>query len=136
MTLTLLGTGGPLPDPERHASAAVLVQCCYMAGAELTTWSFVRLAQDVIACADTAGKIARRARAKNLVLTHVRPTSEAVFQSIAGDVARDDDGPVVLGRDLTELLVQGGGARDVPTRRGHGRHPGVDRVRESDEEER
>lgn len=85
--------------------ADVLVQCCYMARAELTTPSFVRLAQDVIACADTVGKIARQARAKHLVLTHFRPTSEVVFRSIAADVARDYDGAVVLGRDLTEVLV-------------------------------
>jgi hypothetical protein len=51
------------------------------------------------------GRIARQARVKKLVLTHFRPTSEPVFQSIAGDVARDYDGPVVLGRDLMEMLV-------------------------------
>jgi len=91
---------------ERLARGAdVLVQCCYLARSELTTPSFVRLAQDTIACADTVGTIASQARVKKLVLTHFRPTSEAMMQSIAEDVAHDFDGPVVLGTDLTEVLV-------------------------------
>lgn len=49
--------------------------------------------------------IARQAGVKKLVLTHFRPMSEAMVQSIAEDVAHDFDGPVVLGTDLTEVLV-------------------------------
>lgn len=85
--------------------ADVLVQCCYMARAELTTPYFERLARETIACADTVGLIARQARAKKLVLTHFRPMSDAMLQSIAADVARDYDGPVVLGTDLMEITV-------------------------------
>jgi ribonuclease Z len=85
--------------------ADVLVQCCYMARAELTTPYFRRLAQETIACADTVGRIARQARVKKLVLTHFRPASDAMIRSIAVDVARDYAGPVVLGTDLTEVVV-------------------------------
>lgn len=85
--------------------ADVLVQCCYMARSDLTTPYFLRLARDTIACADTVGRIARQARVKKLVLTHFRPASDATIRSIAADVARDYDGPVVLGADLTELVV-------------------------------
>ena len=85
--------------------ADVLVQCCYMARAELTTPYFRRLAQETIACADTVGRIARQARVKKLVLTHFRPAAAATIQSITGDVGRDYDGPVVLGRDLMELAI-------------------------------
>ena len=85
--------------------ADVLVQCCYMARAELTTPYFERLARETIACADTVGLIACEARVKKLVLTHFRPMSDALLQSIAADVARDYDGPVVLGRDLMEITV-------------------------------
>jgi len=85
--------------------ADVLVQCCYMARAELTTPYFVRLARETIACADSAGRIAREARAKKLVLTHFRRMSDAMTQSILADVARDYDGPVVLGADLMEIVV-------------------------------
>ena len=85
--------------------ADVLVQCCYMARTELTTPYFLRLARETIACADTVGRIARQARVKKLVLTHFRPAAAATIRSIAADVARDYDGPVVLGTDLTEVVV-------------------------------
>ena len=85
--------------------ADVLVQCCYMARAELTSPRFRRLAQETIACADTVGHIAREARVRKLVLTHFRPASRAIIESIAADVARDYAGPVVLGADLMQLTV-------------------------------
>ena len=85
--------------------ADVLVQCCYMARAELTTPYFVHLARETIACADSVGRIAREARVRKLVLTHFRRAAEAVTQSILADVARDYDGPVVLGADLMEIAV-------------------------------
>jgi ribonuclease Z len=85
--------------------ADVLVQCCYMARAELTTPRSLRLAQETIACADTVGRIAREARVRKLVLTHFRPASAAIIESIAADVAQDYAGPVVLGTDLMEIPV-------------------------------
>lgn len=85
--------------------ADVLVQCCYMARTELTTPYFARLARETIACADSVGRIARKARVKKLVLTHFRRAPDAVIQSIASDVARDYDGPVVLGSDLLEVTI-------------------------------
>jgi ribonuclease BN (tRNA processing enzyme) len=78
--------------------ADVLVQCCYLARAELVTPSFIRLARETIACADTVGMIARQARVKKLVLTHFRPASEGMIQSIAADVAHDFDAPWCLAR--------------------------------------
>ena len=65
----------------------------------------MRLARDTIACSDTVGKIATEAGAKQLVLTHFRQKSDALMQELAAEVARDYTGPVVLGRDLLELLV-------------------------------
>jgi ribonuclease Z len=85
--------------------ADVLVQCCYMARTELTTPYFAQLARETIACADTVGVIARRARVKKLVLTHFRPAAPATIDAIAADVARDYDGPIVLGSDLMELTI-------------------------------
>jgi len=85
--------------------ADVLVQCCYMARAELTSPRFLRLAEETIACSDTVGRIAREAGARKLVLTHFRPAAAAMIESIAADVARDYAGPVVLGTDLMEIDV-------------------------------
>ncbi len=91
---------------ERLAREAdVLVQCCFLAQAEITTPTLARLAHDTIACADTVGKIATQARVKELVLTHFRQKSDAMMQELAGEVARDYAGPVVLGRDLLEVLI-------------------------------
>lgn len=85
--------------------ATVLVQCCYLACAEITTPALHSLARDTLACADTVGQIARQARVQQLVLTHFRQKPDEVLQEILNDVAHDYDGPVVLGRDLTTVLV-------------------------------
>jgi len=85
--------------------ADVLVLCCYLAQAEITTPSMERLAKDTIACSDTVGKIAKQARVKKLVLTHLSQKPESMIKEIAADVARDYDGPVVVGRDLDEVFV-------------------------------
>ncbi|PON18230.1 MBL fold metallo-hydrolase [Candidatus Entotheonella serta] len=49
--------------------ADVLVQCCYLATAELTTPTLQNLAKHTLACSDTVGKIAQKARVKKQVLT-------------------------------------------------------------------
>jgi ribonuclease BN (tRNA processing enzyme) len=85
--------------------ADVLLQCCYLARSEITTPYLKHLAKYTLACADTVGKIAHKARVKKLVLTHFRQKPETVMREVATDVAGDYDGPVVLGRDLTEVLV-------------------------------
>jgi ribonuclease BN (tRNA processing enzyme) len=85
--------------------ADVLVQCCYLARAEITTPVLEHLAKHTLACADSVGKIAAKAGVKKLVLTHFRQKSVAVLREVAADVARDYDGPVVLGEDLVEVVV-------------------------------
>lgn len=85
--------------------ADVLVQCCYLAKAELTNWTMRNLAEHTLACSDTAGKIAQQARVKKLVLTHLRQKSDALLDEVVTDVAQDYDGPIVLGRDLFAVEV-------------------------------
>ena len=72
---------------------------------DLSALVLARLARETIACADSVGRIARKARVKKLVLTHFRRSPDAVIQSIASDVARDYDGHVVLGSDLLEVTI-------------------------------
>ena len=83
----------------------MLVQCCYLATAELTTPTLQNLAKHTLACSDTVGKIAQQARVKKLVLTHLRQKSDAMLAEVVADVARDYDGPVVLGHDLLDVQV-------------------------------
>ncbi len=85
--------------------ADVLVQCCYLAKAELTTPTMQNLAKHTLACSDTVGKIAHQAHVKKLVLTHLRQKSDAMLDAVVADVEHDYDGPVVLGHDLLDVQV-------------------------------
>ncbi len=86
--------------------ADVLVQCCYMASAEIRNEHFRRVARHTLAAGDSVGKIAARAGVGTLVLTHHLPRKdEGVLQLLAGEVARDFSGRIVVGEDLTEIDV-------------------------------
>ena len=86
--------------------ADVLVHCCYMASAEIENEHFRRVAQHTLAAGDTVGKIATRANAKTLVLTHHRPRKdERMLDELANEVALDFSGRIVIGNDLTEIDV-------------------------------
>jgi len=85
--------------------ADVLIQCCYLAEAEITTPAFRRLARHVIACSGQAGRIAARNGVKKLVLTHIRPKPEAMMRSLITDVRQDYDGEMCLGEDLIVIDV-------------------------------
>jgi ribonuclease Z len=85
-------------------NADVLVHCCYMASAEIENEHFRRVVQHALAGGDTVGKIASRANAKTLVLTHHRPRKdEGMLDRLAEEVARDFSGRIVVGADLTEI---------------------------------
>jgi ribonuclease Z len=92
---------------ERLARGAdVLVHCCYMAEAEIENEHFRRTSQFTLAAGDTVGKIAARAGAKTLVLTHHRPRrDQRMLDVLAEEVARDFSGRIIVGADLTEIDV-------------------------------
>lgn len=88
--------------------ADVLVQCCYLAEAEITNEHFRRLAQYTLACGDTVGKIAAECGVKTLVLTHQRPRrDDAMLRALEAEVRRDFDGELVLASDLDTVSVAG-----------------------------
>ena len=86
-------------------SADVLVQCCYLAEDEITTPPAERQARYVIASSGQVGKIATRNKVKRLVLTHMRPKSEAMMHSLIEDVRKDYGGELVVGKDLMVIDV-------------------------------
>ena len=91
---------------DRLAQAAdCLIQCCYLAEAEITTPGLERLATHVIASARQAGQIAAHNQVKQLVLTHIRPKSEAMMQSLIEDVRGSYGGELLLGEDLMVINV-------------------------------
>jgi ribonuclease Z len=85
--------------------ADVLLQCCYLAECEIQDSGFERLARHVIASSGQVGKIAKRNDVKTLVLTHIRPKSEAMMQSLLEDVRADFDGEIHLAKDLMALVI-------------------------------
>lgn len=85
--------------------ATVLVQCCYLAEAEITNPAFERLAKHVIASSGQVGKIAARNKVKNLVLTHIRPKTELMMRSLVEDVCKDYSGKLYVGEDLMRIEI-------------------------------
>jgi ribonuclease Z len=86
--------------------ADVLVQCCYLASAEITSEHFRRLSKLTLVCGDTVGKIAAAAGVKTLVLTHHWPRADdGMVDRLREEVARDFPGRLIVGRDLDEISV-------------------------------
>ena len=85
--------------------ADVLVQCCYLADAEVTNPHLERLARFTLATGSQVGKIAARAGVGKLVLTHFRPKSPEMMDVMVGEVRQHFSGVVVVGEDLTEVEV-------------------------------
>ncbi|HEX3953480.1 MAG TPA: hypothetical protein VHW90_07900, partial [Stellaceae bacterium] len=83
--------------------ADILVQCCYLAAAELTNESMQLLATHTLACGDKVGKIATRANVKTLVLTHHRRKPAAMLETLAAEVRRDFTGRLIIGADLMSI---------------------------------
>ncbi len=85
--------------------ADCLVQCCYLGEAEITNTAFEYLAKNVIASSGQIGKIATENKVKKLVLTHFRPKPEAMMVSILGDVKKEFNGEIILGKDLMTVEI-------------------------------
>jgi len=85
--------------------ADVLVQCCFLADADLTTPARRLLADVVITTSEQAGKIAAQAGVKTLVLTHFSDMQPEMLAAIQTDVQRDFHGQIYLGMDLMTIDV-------------------------------
>jgi ribonuclease BN (tRNA processing enzyme) len=103
--LAISGDTIPCKGLEKLAQEAdVLVQCCYLAEAEITSPDFEFLSRRVIASSGQLGKIAAQASVKKLVLTHFRKKTAAMMQSIIHDIREEYSGEVVLGSDLMQII--------------------------------
>lgn len=104
--VTISGDTVACPGLDRLAYGAdVLIQCCYLAGAEITNPAYERLAKYVIASSREAGKIAESNKVKKLVLTHIKPKSPTMMRSLMEDVRRDYKGKVYVGEDLMVIDI-------------------------------
>ncbi len=105
-SIAISGDTVPCEGLDRLAqNVDVLIQCCYLADAEITTDASAQQAAYVIASSGQVGKIAARNQVKKLVLTHIAPKSDALLRSMLDDVRRDYNGEVVLGEDLLVIEV-------------------------------
>ncbi len=96
----------PCEGLDRLARGAdVLIQCCYLAGAEITDARTERLSRFLLASSSEVGKVAMRCGVKTLVLTHFREKSDSMMQRLEEDVRRDFNGRLILGEDLAEVHV-------------------------------
>ncbi|MHA1152622.1 MAG: MBL fold metallo-hydrolase [Alphaproteobacteria bacterium] len=87
----------------RHAD--LLLQCCYMAEAEIDNHDREVLSTYVLGSAAQAGRTAARAAVKKLVLTHLAPKSAAMLAEVEADARRNFDGEIVVGADLMTIEV-------------------------------
>lgn len=85
--------------------ADCLIQCCYLAEAEITTPALERLARQVIASGRQVGEIAARNRVRRLILTHIRPKPEAMMRAMVEDVRGAYQGALQVGEDLMVIDV-------------------------------
>lgn len=85
--------------------ADCLIQCCYLADAELTTAAAQQSARYIIASAGDVGDIAARNQVKKLVLTHIRPKSADLMRLLTEDVRRTYHGELIVGEDLMSIQV-------------------------------
>jgi ribonuclease Z len=75
------------------------LQCCYLPSSALGSPHMKGVGLYTLACSDTAGKIAERARVNRLLLTHFKQTTPDALAEIEADVCGDYAGPVELSND-------------------------------------
>lgn len=85
--------------------ADLLLQCCYLADAEIDSHDREVLSAFVLGSAAQAGRTAARAAVKKLVLTHLAPKSAAMLAEVEADARRNFDGDVVVGADLMAIEI-------------------------------
>jgi ribonuclease Z len=99
-TITIGGDTVTCDGLERLAEGAdVLILSCYLADKEIRSPDFERLADHIIASSGQVGKIANRADAHKLVLTHFRKKSTELMLSLIEDVRSDYKGELYIGED-------------------------------------
>ncbi len=85
--------------------ADLLVQCCYLAEAEITTPNKRILSDLVLGSATQANLIARASGVKRMVLTHLAPKSDEMLEAVLAEAQEGLEAEVLLGADLMQLTI-------------------------------
>ncbi|MDP6688704.1 MAG: MBL fold metallo-hydrolase, partial [Alphaproteobacteria bacterium] len=84
--------------------ADILVQCCFAGSMETRGNSHLSdVATFTLADAVQAATVAKECGVGHLVLTHLRPKSEAELAALEAEVRQTYDGPLTIGRDMTSV---------------------------------
>lgn len=85
--------------------ADLLLQCCYLAEAEIDNADKRVLSDHVLGSALQANRIAKTANVKKMVLTHLAPKTDLMLAAVLAEAKEDFAGEVVLGTDLMSLEI-------------------------------
>jgi ribonuclease Z len=82
-----------------------LVMCCYLSKAEMLEKEGELIGKHILACSPQVGKIAARAKAGKLILTHIREKPDGLLAEAVSEIQSDYDGEIIAGKDLMEIRV-------------------------------
>ena len=82
-----------------------LVMCCYLSKKEMADREGDLTGNHILACTPQAAKIASKAKAKKLILTHIREKNNDLMKDLADEIKADFDGEIFVGRDLMEIRI-------------------------------
>ena len=85
--------------------ADLLVQCCYLAEAEIIDEEHRIIAEHILACSTMAGEIAVKANVKAIALTHLRRKTRKMLRQVELDVKKSFSGRIYVGHDLMNIIV-------------------------------
>ena len=82
-----------------------LVMCCYLSKKEQAGKEGDLIGKHILAGSSQAGKIAAKANAKKLILTHIREKKDETIKEVIDEVKADFIGKIIVGQDLMEICV-------------------------------
>jgi ribonuclease Z len=82
-----------------------LVMCCYLSKKEMMDKEGDLTGNHILACTPQAGQIASKAKAKKLILTHIREKNSELMKDLVDEISADYEGEIVTGEDLMEIRV-------------------------------
>jgi ribonuclease Z len=85
--------------------ADLLLQCCYLAEAEIDNADKRVLSDHVLASATQANRIAKAAGVTKMVLTHLAPKSDAMLAAVLNEASDALEAKVVVGADLMSFDI-------------------------------
>lgn len=82
-----------------------LVICCYLSKIEMLEKEGALICTHILACSPQVGKIAARAKAGKLILTHIREKPDSLMAEVVAEIRSDYDGDIIAGKDLMQIRV-------------------------------